>query len=324
MSKILITGGAGFIGAHTAQALFQQGHNIIIFDNLSNGFKEQTLGLPLIVGDLCNKDDIQNAFELHRDIDAVIHFAGLIEAGRSVQEPEIFHNVNVGGTRNLLEAMQSANVTKLVFSSTAAVYGTPTMDLITEDHPLEPINPYGETKKQCEELIHNAHHNWGLKPAILRYFNAAGSDPEARIGERHDPETHLIPLVIDAILGKCPPLQIFGDDYDTPDGTCVRDYIHVCDLADAHVKALRKLDDTQTPIICNLGTGKGFSVKDVITSAENILSATVPHTRAPRRAGDPPKLVCSNEKARELLGWNPQYPDLADMIKHCYAFRQKL
>ncbi len=322
MSKILITGGAGFIGAHATQALVSKGHDVIIFDNLSNGFKEQTLGQKLIVGDIRNFNDLNDAFKQHKDIDGVFHFAGLIEAGRSVTEPDLFHDVNVNGTKNLLKVMEAHAVKKLVFSSTAAVYGSPITDIIDEDHPLNPINPYGETKKICEELIHDAHNAWGLEPAILRYFNAAGCDPQGRIGERHDPETHLIPLVIDAVLGKRSSLEIFGTDYDTPDGTCVRDYVHVCDLADAHVKAFDRLDTMSEPLICNLGTGRGFSVQEVIETANKILPTPVAYNETRRREGDPAILVCSIGKAKKMINWTPKYPLLTDMIQHCYAFRK--
>lgn len=321
MSNILVTGGAGFIGGHTALLLREAGHSVIIFDDLSNGHIEQTCGAFFIKGDIRSSKELDLAFR-EREIDCVIHFAALIEAGRSVQEPELFYDVNVNGTFALLSAMKKAKINHLVFSSTAAVYGNPQQDFITEGHILAPINPYGETKQVCETMLKDAHRKWGLRYAALRYFNASGSDPQGRIGERHNPETHLIPLALDAALGKRPPLKIFGNDYDTPDGTCIRDYVHVCDLATAHIRAIDYIEQHETPLTVNLGTGSGHSVMEVISTVEKISGFTVPYEIAPRRTGDPTRLVCSSDKAKKELGWTSFYPDLETMIKHCFLYRK--
>ncbi len=323
MAKILITGGAGFIGSHTIMALQASGHTLLAFDDLSSGHEAQCLGVPLLRGDVRREAEIANALAQH-SFDAVIHFAALIEAGRSVLEPDLFHDVNVCGTRTLLAAMRQAGVKKIIFSSTAAVYGVPQHPLMREDHPLEPVNPYGATKLACERMLAAAHAEWGLDYVVLRYFNAAGSDPDGKIGERHDPETHLIPLTIDAALGRRAMLQIYGNDYDTPDGTCIRDYVHVCDLANAHALALDYLDREGMALICNLGMGRGDSVLDIIGAVERVTGLTVPRQIAARRAGDPPRLVCAPDLAKAKLGWQPLYPQLEDMVAHCFAFRRRL
>lgn len=322
MSCILVMGGAGFIGGHVMMALRAAGHDAVAFDNFSNSHKDQLLGAPFIEGDITNPEDVERAFA-QGPFDAVFHFAALIDAGLSVRQPDIFHHVNTGGVAHLLAAMKHHDVRRLIFSSTAAVYGNPQYVPIDEHHPVAPINPYGESKANAEKLIATAHAEWDLDYVVLRYFNAAGSDPQGRIGERHDPETHLIPLAIDATLERRAPLSLFGDDYDTPDGTCIRDYVHVCDLADAHMAALNTLMAEQGPLTVNLGTGNGFSVREVIDAVSDVMGAPVPHTMAPRRPGDPAVLVCSNERAKDVLNWSPAYTDLKDIIRHAADFRRK-
>ena len=322
MRKILVTGGAGFIGGHTALQLREAGHSVIIYDNLSNDHDMQVLDIPFLQGDVRDSKDLDMLFTEH-EIDTVIHCAAMTDAGRSIHEPELFYDVNVNGTFALLSAMKKAKVTHIVFSSTIAVYGHPQSEIVGEDHTLTPINPFGETKQVCETMLKDAHRKWGLRYAALRCGNAAGSDPQTRIGERHNPETHLIPLAIDVALGKRPALNIFGNNYDTPDRTCVRDYVHVCDLAAAHIKAIDYIHTHETPLTANLGTGTGYSVMDVIHTVENVTGLKVPYTITARRAGDPARMVCSNETARTALDWTPFYPDLETMVKHCFAYRKR-
>ena len=338
MKNILVPGGAGFIGSHTLLALKQAGYSVIAFDNLSNGHADAVGNTSFIEGDIRNADALKTVFE-ENNIDAVIHFAAYIEAGESVKTPLSFYENNVAGSLTLLNAMKDAGVHKIVFSSTAAVYGQPENDdKLKESARKLPINPYGDSKWMVECMLRDAAGAYGMQSIALRYFNAAGSDPAGNLGERHKPETHLIPLVLDAALGRRDSIKIFGDDYDTQDGTCIRDYIHVCDLADAHVKALDHLfaldqDSADQSTIdqstsgfydaFNLGNGQGFSVKQVIDTVKDVTGVDFKVENAPRRAGDPAFLVADAKRASETLGWTPNFPDLRDMVEHAYNFRRK-
>jgi UDP-glucose 4-epimerase len=336
MKNILVPGGAGFIGSHTIRSLKTSGYNVIAFDNLSNGHSDAVDDTLLVEGDIRDKTKLASVFAEHK-IDAVIHFAAFIEAGESVKNPLSFYENNVAGSLTLLNAMKDNGVNKIVFSSTAAVYGQPEDNgKLVEDARKLPINPYGDSKWMVECMLRDGANAYGLQAIALRYFNAAGSAPDGSLGERHDPETHLIPLVLDAAMGRRPSIKIFGDDYETPDGTCVRDYIHVCDLADAHVKALdhlfaldnqKTLEEDQTNNgfydAFNLGNGQGFSVREVIDTVKNVTSVDFNVENAPRRAGDPAFLVADACKAENILSWKPSYPDLEDMVRHAYQFQSK-
>lgn len=289
----------------------------MVYDNLSRGHAWAVKWGPLIKGHLSETEKLIRTFQEEK-IDSVIHFAAYAYVGESVQNPEMYYENNFGGSLSLLKAMQKAGVKKIVFSSTCATYGVPQAPLLTEDHPQEPINPYGRSKLMVEQLLIDCAHAWGLQACALRYFNAAGSDLDGEIGESHDPETHLIPLAIMAALGKIPSLQVFGHDYDTDDGTCVRDYIHVQDLANAHVLALEKLSGRGFEAF-NLGTGKGHSVQQIINKVGEVLKK-VPQTSAPRRPGDPPFLVADVTKAKTILGWQAGHSDLESIIKSAAAW----
>jgi len=317
--RILVTGGAGFIGSHTVLRLAELGHECVVVDNLGNGHADAVLHGRLVEADI---RDTALLTGLLRDekIDGVIHFAAYIEAGLSVVDPLRFWDNNIGGTLSVLSAMRDASVDKLVYSSTAALFGNPERQPIEEEDPQFPTNCYGDTKLAGETMIANAGRAHGIRAVCLRYFNAAGADPEGRLGERHDPESHLIPLALAAAAGKGKGLTLFGTDYPTPDGTCIRDYIHVADLADAHVKAMEYLAAGNPSNSFNLGNGNGWSVKQVIDAVEKVTGKTVPVTLGPRRSGDPVALVASNKKALETLGWTPRFPELEDMVRHAWAF----
>lgn len=322
MSRILVTGGAGYIGSHCCKALAAGGFEPVVFDNLFMGHREAVRWGPLIEGDMRDADALDAAM---RDVrpDAVMHFAALALVGESTAHPERYYAVNVGGTLNLLEAMRASGVTKVVFSSTCATYGEPNRIPISEDTPQHPINPYGASKLTCERMMEDFDAAHGLRSVRLRYFNAAGADPHVEIGERHHPETHLIPLVLDAALSRRPAISIFGTDYPTPDGTALRDYIHVMDLADAHVAALRHLLAGEASAAVNLGTGRGASVREVIRTVEAVTGRRVPIREEPRRAGDPPALVANPGRAEALLKWRAR-ADLAEMVKDAWAWHLKL
>lgn len=313
MARILVTGGAGYVGSHTCKALAQAGHEPVVFDNLVHGFREAVQWGPLEIGDLLDENRIDQVMQKCHP-DAVVHFAGYIAAGESVQEPGLYYLQNVGGTLSLLKAMRRHDINRLVFSSTAAVYGDPQYTPIPEDHPHLPINPYGHSKLMVEQILadHGAAH--GTRYAALRYFNASGADPDGDIGECHDPETHLIPLVLHAALGLRDKLTIFGTDYDTPDGTAIRDYIHVTDLASAHVAAVGYLMKGGASTAVNLGTGQGYSVRQIIETVEHVTGLKVPHEEAGRRPGDPPILVADAAKAREVLSWSARHSSLESLI----------
>lgn len=319
---ILVTGGAGFVGSHVCKALSRAGFLPVVYDNLSNGRREAVRWGPLEVADVADAARLADTLARWRPV-AVMHFAAFIEAGESVAAPGRFYANNTVGTLTLARAMLDAGVTTLVASSTAAVYGEPLRTPITEDHPCAPINPYGRSKWMMEQMLSDLSAAEGLRYTALRYFNAAGADPEGELGENHEPETHLIPLVLQAAHGLRPSITLFGSDYPTPDGTCIRDFVHVSDLAQAHVLALERLLAGGTSTALNLGTGRGHSVRTVIETAERVTGRTVPVMSAPRRAGDPAMLVASSEAARALLGWSPRHPELDDMVRHAAAWAKR-
>ncbi len=322
---VLVTGGAGYIGSHAVLALQRSGYEVVILDNLVYGHRdivEQVLKAELIVGDTNDRQLLDHLFSM-RQIDAVMHFAAYAYVGESVSAPDKYYRNNVIGTLTLLEAMKDASINKFVFSSTCATYGVPQQVPIPEDHPQNPINPYGMSKLMVEKILADFDHAYDFRSVWFRYFNAAGADPEGALGEDHNPETHLIPLTLMAALGKRDSLSIFGTDYPTPDGTCVRDYIHVTDLATAHVLGLEYLLKGGKTEVFNLGNGNGFSVKEVIETAREVTGKEIKAVECDRRPGDPPALVGSGEKARQILGWNPQYSDLNAIITHAWNWHQK-
>lgn len=315
MSRVLVTGGAGFIGSHCCKALAKAGREPVVYDDLSRGHTDAVRWGPLVEGDLRDRDLLAKTLAEY-DIGAVIHFAALAYVGESVGEPERYYDVNLGGMTALLSAMEGAGIDKIVFSSSCATYGTPARLPISEDLPQAPINPYGRTKLICEWMLDDAQVAHDLRFAALRYFNAAGADPEGEIGERHDPETHLIPLVLMAASGQAGPLKIFGTDYPTPDGTCIRDYIHVDDLARAHLLALDHLEKGGESVKLNLGTGRGASIHEVVAAVARVTGRKVPYELAPRRPGDPAELTADPSKAAEVLGFTARYRDLDEIVAH--------
>ncbi|MEV7418646.1 UDP-glucose 4-epimerase GalE [Streptomyces sp. NPDC089919] len=316
MSKYLVTGGAGYVGSVVAAHLLEAGHEVVVLDNLSTGFRE---GVP--AGASFVEADIREAAEhLDASFDAVLHFAAFSQVGESVVNPAKYWENNVGGTMALLAAMRGAGVAKLVFSSTAATYGEPASTPITESMPTAPTNPYGASKLAVDHMISGECAAHGLAAVSLRYFNVAGAYGEC--GERHDPESHLIPLVLQVAQGRREAISVFGDDYPTPDGTCVRDYIHVADLAEAHLAALESAGPGEH-LICNLGNGNGFSVREVVEAVRKVTGHPVPEVVAPRRAGDPAVLVASAAAAHDRLGWQPRRPDLAGIIADAWEFAQR-
>jgi UDP-glucose 4-epimerase len=320
---ILVTGGAGYIGSHTVRELQSADFEPVIFDDFSTGHREFVGSVPLVEGDIRNANDLKRAFSKF-SIDGVIHFAGRALVGESAQYPDRYYETNVVGGLNLLNAMREARVERLIFSSTCATYGIPETQFLAEDHPQNPINAYGETKLAFERAMAWFRNAYGLKYLSLRYFNAAGADPEGRSGEDHDPETHLIPLVLEAAAGRRPNARIFGTDYPTPDGTCIRDYIHVTDLAAAHVKGIEKLiDGTIDSQPLNLGTGVGASVKEVIDVVRQVTGADFEVIESDRRAGDPPQLVAAAERARTELGWTPAHSTTEEIVGTAWNWMKK-
>lgn len=322
---VLVTGGAGYIGSHAVLALKRAGYDVLILDNLVYGHQdlvEQVLQVEMIVGDTADRTLLDQLFSSYK-IAAVMHFAAYAYVGESVSNPAKYYQNNVTGTLTLLEAMNAAGVKNFVFSSTCASYGVPKTNPIPEDHPQDPINPYGRSKYMVEQILDDFDHAYDLRSVRFRYFNACGADPEGRLGEDHNPETHLIPLVLQTALGKRDSISIFGTDYPTPDGTCIRDYIHVTDLADAHVLGLKYLLNGGETAIFNLGNGNGFSVREVIDVARQVTGRDIPAVECDRRPGDPPALVGSSEKARSILGWQPQYADLPTIIRHAWDWHQR-
>lgn len=319
---VLVTGGAGYIGSHAVAALQERGEKIVIIDNLQQGHREALLGGKLYEGDLRDAAFMDSVFQENRDIDAVIHFAANSLVGESMKDPGKYYHNNVFGTLCLLEKMNEYNVRKIVFSSTAATYGEPENVPIDEYDRTLPTNAYGETKLAMEKMMKwfDVAHN--IKFVSLRYFNAAGAHESGKIGEDHSPETHLIPIVLQAALGQRPHISVFGEDYDTPDGTCIRDYIHVSDLADAHVLAVDRLRTGADSSVYNLGNGTGFSVKEVIDIARAVTGKEIPAVMEARRAGDPAVLVASSDRARQELGWNPKRNKLEDIIKSAWSWHE--
>lgn len=323
MAKILITGGAGYIGSHVNKGLSAKGYDTLVLDNLVTGRKEAVKWDEFVLADLANKEQLRLVFA-HNNIQAVMHFAAFAYVGESVADPQKYYNNNVGNTLNLLQIMMEFGVRICVFSSTCATYGWPEKIPITENHPQNPINPYGRSKLMIENILSDYASAYGLRYASLRYFNAAGADPEGNIGEYHDPETHLIPLVLDAALGRSKYITIYGTDYETPDGTCIRDYIHVTDLSQAHNQALEYLLQGGKSDVFNLGNGNGYSVREVIACARQVTQRDIPVLEGPRRPGDPAVLVGGSEKACVKLGWNQQYNDLAQIIDTAWIWHQKI
>mgnify|MGYP001563436163 CR=1 FL=1 len=321
MPVVLVTGGAGYIGSHACKALRRSGYLPVVYDNLVYGHREDVKWGPFVKGSLSDHGRLEFVFRNFKPI-AVMHFAAFAFVGESVTDPGKYYRNNVGGSLCLLEAMRDFEVPHLVFSSTCATYGVPLQIPIPESHSQNPINPYGATKLMMERMMADFSVAHKLNYMALRYFNAAGADPDAEIGERHDPETHLIPLVLDAALEKSPHITVFGTDYDTPDGTCIRDYIHVSDLADAHVLALNFLQKGGESGAVNLGNGHGYSVKEVISQAEGVSGKKIPVQYGGRRAGDPSRLVGESARARSLLGWNPKFPDLKTIVTHAWNHRR--
>jgi UDP-glucose-4-epimerase GalE len=321
MSKFLITGGAGYIGSTTARRLLRKGHEVMVVDDLSRGHAHNVEPNRLRVLNLSQTADLQHLLEAER-FDAVVHFAAYIAVGESTKVPELYFSNNVGGSLSLLTAMANAGVSRLVFSSSAAVYGNPDRIPITEDQPYQPVSPYGESKVMVEQILGWMDRFRGLRSIPLRYFNACGADPASGLGEEHDPETHLIPLLFRAVrTGK--PVTIFGNDYDTKDGTCIRDYIHVSDLADAHISALDHLMAGGNSDAFNIGTGSGLTVMEVLRAVEDVTGHKVPYVVGPRRAGDPPALVANSDKLRKVLGWKPERSDIHTIVADAWAFDQK-
>jgi UDP-glucose-4-epimerase GalE len=318
--RILVTGGAGYIGSHAVRLFLARGHDVWVYDNLSMGHRAAVPGDRLLVGDLAEQARLDHALVMHR-IEAVVHFAAFAYVGESVKHPGKYYQNNLVNTLHLLEAMRRHGIGRFVFSSTCATYGLPQSVPITEDEPQKPINPYGNTKLAVERALadYAAAYDWGF--AALRYFNAAGASPDGAIGEDHDPETHLIPLVLQAAQGQRPAVEVFGTDYPTPDGTCVRDYIHVDDLAEAHLLALEALAPGKH-LHYNLGTGRGHSVREVIRVAEEVTGKPVPVKVGPRRPGDPPVLVASAEKVQRELGWRPRYPELRPIVETAWDWHR--
>ena len=322
---ILVTGGAGYIGSHAVKALIGAGYEVIVLDNLVYGHRElveEVLKVELIVGDISDRPLLDKLFA-SRNIAAVMHFSAYAYVGESVTDPAKYYRNNVIGTITLLEAMIASSIKQFVFSSTCATYGVPHTVPITEDHPQNPINPYGATKLMVERILQDFDVAYGLKSVYFRYFNAAGADPTGLLGEDHNPETHLLPLVLMAALGKRDSVAIFGTDYPTPDGTCIRDYIHVTDLADAHILGLEYLLNGGNTSVFNLGNGQGFSVKEAIDTARVVTGREIKVVMSDRRPGDPPILVGSSDKARNILGWEPKYPALKEILIHAWNWHQQ-
>ncbi len=321
--KVLVVGGAGYIGSHMVKRLGQLGCTVTTLDNLSAGYRDAVLSGELVQGDIADRP-LLDALFARGQFDVVMHFASFIQVGESVKEPAKYYDNNVTNTLILLDAMRAAGVQRFIFSSTAATFGEPQYVPIDEAHPQQPINPYGRTKFMVERVLYDYEVAYGLHSVVLRYFNAAGADPEGQLGERHEPETHLIPLVLQAASGRRPHINVFGRDYDTPDGTCIRDYIHIQDLCEAHWLAAQSLLAGKGSQAYNLGNGSGFSVQEVIDTARAITGQPIPVVDGPRRAGDPARLVADATQARERLGWQPQYADLATIVRHAWQWEQKV
>ena len=322
MTSVLVVGGAGYIGSHMVKRLGELGCEVTTFDNLSSGHRNAVLRGEFVHGDIADRQVLDELFRA-KQFDAVMHFASFIQVGESAQHPAKYYQNNVTNTLNLLNAMQAFEVSKFIFSSTAATFGEPQYTPIDERHPQQPINPYGRTKLMVEQALADYDKAYGIKSVCLRYFNAAGADPQGQLGERHDPETHLIPLVLQAASGRRPHIGVFGRDYDTPDGTCIRDYIHIADLCEAHWLALQSLINGGQSQAYNLGNGNGFTVQEVIDTARRVTGRDIKVLDGPRRAGDPARLVADARLARQNLGWQPQYADLATIIEHAWKWEMR-
>ncbi|MDY6991093.1 MAG: UDP-glucose 4-epimerase GalE [Pseudomonadota bacterium] len=318
---ILVIGGAGYIGSHMVKTLLAAGYQVVIFDNLTTGYRDAVVGGDFVFGDLADRTGLDNVFRRYR-IDGVMHFASFIEVAESVRDPNKYYQNNVAATLNLFEAMVAHEVKVCIFSSSAAIFGEPHYSPLDEQHPKQPINPYGLSKWIVEQMLADYDCAYGLKSICLRYFNAAGADPEGQLGERHYPETHLIPLVLQAANQRRQQITIFGEHYDTADGTCIRDYIHITDLCQAHLLALEQLCAGAPSAVYNLGNGSGFSVKEVIEVAKKVTQRHIPVVLGKPRLGDPARLVADAQKAQQLLGWQPQYNDLETIIRHAWQWEQ--
>lgn len=316
--NVLVIGGAGYVGSHTVRRLLQEGLNVWVYDSLFQGHRAACPAERLIVGDILDREMLEEVLHSRR-IDAVMHFAARTLVGESVIDPAKYYRNNVVGALTLLDAMRSAEVKRIVFSSTCAIFGDPASIPMDENLPKQPVSPYGTTKLMMEQALADYSHAYGLGFAALRYFNAAGASPAGDLGEDHDPESHLIPLVLQVALGQRPHITIFGEDYPTPDGSCIRDYIHVDDLADAHYRALRKLEDG-LQLQLNLGTGRGYSVKEVIDTCRRVTGHDIPAMMGQRRAGDPPELVADPRKAEEVLGWKATRSDLETIVRDAWRW----
>jgi len=321
MKRILVVGGCGFIGSHMVKQLVGQGHAVQVLDNLEHGYRDAIPGTELIEGDLGDEALLDNLFQA-QPVDGVMHFASHIQVGESVTDPSKYYRNNVAATLTLLDALVRHRISSIIFSSSAAVYGEPQYLPLDEAHPTEPINPYGRSKRMIERVLEDFDRAYGLKSISLRYFNAAGADPEGALGERHQPETHLIPLVLQVASGRRGSIKVFGRDYDTPDGTCIRDYVHVHDLCRAHSLALEYLWQGGKSAVLNLGSGTGYSVEEVLEAVRRVTGASVRVEESPRRAGDPARLVADPQAAVHLLHWHPQYDDLDTMIAHAWHWEQ--
>ncbi len=320
--KVLVAGGAGYIGSHTVKELLREGYEVVVFDNFSTGKKELLVGGELVEGNLMDKDSIKETIR-SKGIGAVLHFASLIQVGESYTNPLKYYTHNLTSSLNLLDAVLEAKVNAFIFSSSAAVYGIPLHIPITENHPLNPVNPYGQTKVFVEKILEDYERAYGLKFISLRYFNAAGADPDGLLGEMHEPETHLIPNILLFLLGKKKGLDVYGTDFPTEDGTAIRDYIHVTDLAKAHVLALQRLLESSRSEFINLGANKGYSVLEVIKKTEKVTGHKVPYKESPRRKGDVPVLLASREKAKKILGWELSHSDIETIIETAWNWHQK-
>lgn len=320
--RILVTGGAGYIGSVTNATLRQQGHETVVFDNLSLGHKEAVGDAKLIIGDLRNKEDIDRVFAQDH-FDAVIHFAAFSLAGESMEKPYQYYDNNLRGGLNLLEVMRKHGCPSIIFSSTSAVYGYPEKIPITEEERIAPVSVYGSSKRMVEEMMEWYGAIYGTRWVSLRYFNAAGAMPDGSLGEHHTNESHIIPIALDVAVGRRDRFEVYGNDYETPDGTCIRDYIHVVDLADAHVRSVDYLARGGDPVALNLGVGRGYSNLEVLDTVERVTARKVARSFGPRRPGDPARLWADNAKAREVLGWEPKSPDLETIIETAWKWHQK-
>jgi len=322
MRKVLVAGGAGYIGSHTCKSLHDAGYEPVALDNLASGRRDFVRWGPFVEADIRHSGALIDAMRAHGVTD-VVHFASLISVGESVADPSLYYDVNVGGSLALLHAMRVAGVNRIVFSSSAAVYGVPLSDTLDESHPLAPINPYGRSKHMVEAMLRDHAAAYGLRARALRYFNACGADASAELGESHSPETHLIPLALSATQAGFPPLRVFGSDYDTPDGTCIRDYIHVTDLASAHVHALQSLDRGDAATAWNVGTGRGHSVSEIIAAIERVTGLQVNREDAPRRLGDPAKLVANPGLIQRETSWRPVHSSIENIVATAWAWHRR-